>query len=298
MLSLIEWNSNKYLKFFFQNLIPPLIHLNPGDSLLQCANIHLADYQKLLKIKTNLEKELEVSNERLKTAKEENKKIQEILKNKLDSNVSKDFYNKIQKLTSNGKLNKNEENELLQIYQKMENICKAYEILQAENNYLKRLIEKLTERVKLENITIQPEKSSDVGYLQKELNKVRKECLMLRQIEEEYQKIKQDTGKLPSITEQDAENIKAIIKERNSLREKCKSFKALEQQVKMLEKKAEQAQQEVAELSSLVSNKSQHIDKMAGEMQNMQKYYEEQNQGSCFREEVLKVKEKSVCLKF
>lgn len=180
----------------------------------------------------------------------------------------------------------------------MENMCKAYEILQAENNYLKRLIEKLTERVKLENITIQPEKSSDVGYLQKELNKVRKECLMLRQIEEEYQKIKQDTGKLPSITEQDAENIKAIIKERNSLREKCKSFKALEQQVKMLENKAEQAQQEAAELSSLVSNKSQHIDKMAGEMQNMQKYYEEQNQGSCFREEVLKVKEKSVCLKF
>ncbi|KAM7360835.1 uncharacterized protein ACRADG_008034 [Cochliomyia hominivorax] len=267
----------------------PFGKLTAGDSLLQCANIHLADYQKLMKIKSSLEKELEISNERLHTAKEENRKIREIIANKLDSNAIKDFFNKIQKLTTNGKLNKNEENELLQIYQKMENMNKSYEILQAENNYLKRLIEKLSERVKMENIITQPEKSNDVSYLQNELNKVRKECMMLRQLEDEYLRLKQhQSNKISSLTEEDTENIKAILKERNSLREKCKSLKALEQQVEQLKNKAQEAQDEANELSSNLNIKSQRIDKLAGEMQNMQKYYEEQNQSACFKEEVLK----------
>ncbi|XP_065355170.1 paramyosin isoform X2 [Calliphora vicina] len=272
------------------NIMPQLGVLTGGDSLLECANMHLAEYQKVLKIKTTLEKELEVSNERLKTAKEENEKIREILASKLDSNTAKDFYNKIQKLTTAGKLSNNEENEMLQIYKKMENMNKAYEVLQAENNYLKRLIEKLDERVTMENITTQPEKSNDVAYLHKEINTLRKECIMLRQMEDEYQKLKQQQqlNKLPSISEQDAENIKAIIKERNSLREKCKSFKALEKQVQQLEQQAEEAHKKAGNLSSSLSNQSQYIDKMEGEMQNMQKYYEGQNQNACYKEECLK----------
>ncbi|XP_037824565.1 myosin-4-like [Lucilia sericata] len=272
------------------NILPQLGNLTGGDSLLECANVHLAEYQKILNIKTTLEKQLEVSNERLKTAKEENKKIREILTTKLDSNTAKDFFNKIQKLTTAGKLNKNEENEMLQIYQKMENLNKSYEILQAENNYLKRLIEKLTGRVTLDSIQTQPEKSNDISYLQKEINTLRKECIMLRKMEDEYQRLKQQqqTNRMPSISEQDAENIKAIIKERNSLREKCKSFKALEQQVQELQQKAAEANEKAGILSSNLNNQTHYIGKMEGEMQNMQKYYEDQNQNACFKEECLK----------
>lgn len=247
----------------------------------------------MLKIKTTLEKQLEVSNERLQTAKEENKKIIQILNSKLDSNTAKIFYNKIQTLLAAGKLNKNEENEMLQIYQKIENMYKAHEILQAENYYLKRVIEKLSRRVTLDNITTQPEKSEDIAYLQREINNLRKECLMLRQMEDDYQRLSQQeqtANKLPSINEQDAENIKAVIKERNSLREKCKAFEALQQEVKKLEQKALEANKVANELSSSLSQQSQYVDKIEGEMQNMQKYYEDKQQNACFRDECLKVK--------
>lgn len=275
--------------FLFNKGLIPQLGVTGGDSLLECANVQLAEYQKVLKIKQTLEKQLEISNERLETANEENKKIREILASRLDSNTAKDFFNKIQKLTAAGKLGKNEENEMLQIYQKMENMNKSFEILQAENNYLKRLIEKLYARSTLETIPTEPEKSNDVTYLQTEVNKLRKECKMLRQMEDEYHKLKQMTNKPASISEQDAENIKAIIKERNSLREKCKTFDALKKQVQSLEKKAHDASKEAGRLSSTLSNQSQYIDKMEGEMQNMQKFYEDKCQNSSFNAECLRV---------
>lgn len=271
-------------------MIPQLGDLvTGGDSLIQCANIHLTEYQKVLRMKETLEKQLEISNERLETANEENKKIREILASKLDSNTAKDFFNKIQKLTAAGKLGKNEENEMLQIYQKMENMNKSFEILQGENNYLKRLIEKLYARSTLENIPTEPEKSNDVTYLQKEINNLRKECKMLRQMEDEYHQLKQIVNKPASISEQDAENIKAIIKERNSLREKCKSFEALKKQINSLEQTAHDATKEAVRLSSTLSNQSQYIDKMEGEMHSMQKYYEDKCQNSTFNVECLRV---------
>uniref|UniRef100_A0A1A9W3M0 Uncharacterized protein n=1 Tax=Glossina brevipalpis TaxID=37001 RepID=A0A1A9W3M0_9MUSC len=50
-------------------------YLAGGDSLLEAANMRLEEYQKLLNIKTKLEKELNLSNEKLKTATDENRKI-------------------------------------------------------------------------------------------------------------------------------------------------------------------------------------------------------------------------------
>uniref|UniRef100_A0A1A9WSD0 Uncharacterized protein n=1 Tax=Glossina brevipalpis TaxID=37001 RepID=A0A1A9WSD0_9MUSC len=265
-----------------EGLLTQLGSISGGDSLLQCANTHLAEYQKLLNVKTSLEKELNVSNERLKSATEENKKIKEILTTKLDANASKDFYNKVRQLVSSGKLNKNEENEMLQIHKKIENMLKAYEILQAENNYVKRLVEKLANRCSLEKIKTEPEQNKDVNYLQKEVDKLRKECLMLRDMEDDYQKIKQQVHdqrcSQKRLSDRDAENIKAIINDRNNLRDKCKSFN---QKVGDMQKKERN-------LNKDLENKARSCASLEAEMQKMQKYYEDQMQQACFREECLK----------
>lgn len=260
----------------------------------------MAEYQKLLNVNTNLQKELEESNERLKTSRDENKKIKEMLATKLDFSISKDFYNKIRKMIDDGKFNKNEENEMLHLHQRIENTVKAYEVLQAENSYVKRLVEKLAARANMENIVTEPEKSTDIAHLQNEINKVRRECLMLRQIEDDYQKIvqqhqqqqqrqqqslqqsQQQAQQKRGMSEQDAENIKAIIKERNTLRDKCKSFKGLEQKV------ADLLQRE-QNLNANLSNQSKYINSMEDDIQKMQKLCEDQQQQACFQEGILKV---------
>ncbi|KAL9873084.1 uncharacterized protein ACN427_014059 isoform 2-T3 [Glossina fuscipes fuscipes] len=265
-----------------EGLLTQLSSISAGDSLLQCANTHLAEYQKLLNVKTSLENELNVSNERLKSATQENKKIKEILTTKLDANTCKDFYNKVRELVSSGKLNKNEENEMLQIHKKIENMLKAYEILRAENNYIKRLVEKLANRCSLEKIKTEPEQSKDVDYLQKEVDKLRKECIMLRDMEDGYQKIKQEMQdkycSQKRLSDRDAENIKAIISDRNNLRDKCKSFN---QRVGDMQKKERN-------LNKDLENKAKSCANLEAEMQKMRKYYEDQMQQACFREECLK----------
>lgn len=254
-----------------------------GDSLLACANTQLSDYQKLLNANTTLEKELHISNERLQSATEENNKIKEILTSKLDASTAKDFANKVKQLLNARKLSKSDEREMLQIHKKIENMIKANEILQAENNYIKRLMEKLTNRVTLENITNEPEQSKDVKYLQQEVDKLRKECSLLRDIEDDYQKLKQETqqNRCPSkgISDQDAENIMAIMRERNNLREK---MKLVNQQVSEMRKKEKS-------LNKDLENQAKYTTSMEAEMEKLQKYYEDQMQEACYREEFLVV---------
>ncbi|XP_061401196.1 centrosomal protein of 112 kDa, partial [Musca vetustissima] len=280
----IKENFNFFLKIL---IMPPvqlqLPNLSAGDSLLQCANIHLADYQKLMNIKDSLENQLQISNERLQTSNNENLKIKEILTTKLDSNTSKDFYNKIQQLTANGKLNKNEENEMLKIQQKIENLQKAYEIFQAENNYLRRLIEKLSLRATITDLpSTDNETSNDIKYLQKEINSLRKECKLLRGIEDDYLRKKFDVGGQPTtITDEDAKNIKMIIEERNDLRKKCKSLQTLESKVVELQNKTQ------AQGSNLEAQGS-YINQMETEMEKCHAYYKNELQQIGFREKCLK----------
>uniref|UniRef100_W8AVL9 Uncharacterized protein n=1 Tax=Ceratitis capitata TaxID=7213 RepID=W8AVL9_CERCA len=258
-----------------------------ADSVLACATEQMGRMEDLLLHKKNLEKQLEVSNERLRVASLENDKIKAIMSSKFDSNHSKDFHNKIQKLTSSGKINKGEENELIQIYNKFEDMSKAYEILQAENVYLKRLMEKLSYRANFETLKMEPEKSNDVGFLQNEVNKLRKEVSILRKFEDEKLKSTGDTNR-NRMTDQDADNLKAIIKERNALREKCKTFKDLETKVHELQKIAKEADKMSDNLSDDLDKQSKYIHNMENEMKDMQEYYEDQMGKLKFNEELLK----------
>ncbi|XP_075145673.1 uncharacterized protein LOC142220421 isoform X2 [Haematobia irritans] len=260
-----------------------------GDSLLECANIHLADYQKIMNVKSSLEKQLTVSNERLNMAKEENNKIKEILNSKLDSNTNKDFYNKIQKLIAAGKLTKTEENELLQIHKKIENILVANDTVKAENNYVKRLIEKLSARVTIDQIQTENETSIDVKYLQNTINKLRKECLLLRNIEEDYHRIKQGQPNY-DIADQDVKNIKMIIEERNRLREKCNSLKDVKKNLDVLKNKNQKLDAINEEIRSNLTEQSSYIKTMECEMQDMERCYQEQLQIACNREQSLRNK--------
>ncbi|XP_028894772.1 keratin, type I cytoskeletal 9 isoform X4 [Zeugodacus cucurbitae] len=257
-----------------------------ADSVLACANEQMGRMQELLLHKKNLEKQLEVSNERLKVSNMENDKIKAIMNKKFDGNNSKDFYNKIQKLTSSGKISKGEENELLQIYNKFEDMSKAYEILQAENAYLKRLMEKLSLRASFETLKVEPEKSADIGFLQNEVNKLRKEVSILRKFEDD--KLRGTMDNRNKMSDQDAETLKAIIKERNSLREKCKTFKDLEAKVYELQKIAKEADKMSDSLSSDLDSQSKHINKMEHEMKQMQDYYEDQIAKHKFNEDILR----------
>ncbi|XP_005178099.1 uncharacterized protein LOC101900072 [Musca domestica] len=265
-----------------------LPNLSAGDSLLQCANIHLADYQRLVNAKESLEKQLHISNERLKTSNIENSKIKEILNSKLDSNAAKDFFNKIQQLTANGKLNKNEENEMLQIHQKMENLHKAHEIMQAENNYLRRLIEKLSLRATLQEISVDNETSDDIKYLHKEINSLRKECKLLRSIEDNYLRNKMEKQKLSTISDEDAKNIKIIIEERNALRNKCKALQGLERTVAELQNRTKEKEKTNNALHTNLEAQGSYIREMEGEMEKWHTYYKNELQQIGLREQCLK----------
>ncbi|XP_039954969.1 uncharacterized protein LOC120771154 isoform X1 [Bactrocera tryoni] len=258
-----------------------------ADSVIACANEQMGRMQDLLLHKKNLEKQLEVSNERLKVSNMENDKIKAIMNNKFDSSHSKDFYNKIQKLTSGGKISKGEENELLQIYNKFEDMSKAYEILQAENAYLKRLMEKLSLRASFEALKVEPEKSNDIAFLQNEVNKLRKELSILRKFEDDKLKGTMDSNR-NKMSDQDAETLKAIVKERNALREKCKTFKDLEAKVYELQKIAKEADKMSDSLSNDLDSQSKHINKMEHEMKQMQDYYEDQIAKHKFNEDILR----------
>ncbi|XP_014103421.2 uncharacterized protein [Bactrocera oleae] len=258
-----------------------------ADSVIACANEQMGRMQELLLHKKNLEKQLEVSNERLKVSNMENDKIKAIMNNKFDSSHSKDFYNKIQKLTSSGKISKGEENELLQIYNKFEDMSKAYEILQAENAYLKRLMEKLSSGASFEALKVEPEKSNDIAYLQNEVNKLRKELSILRKFEHDKLKGTMDSNR-NKMSDQDAETLKAIMKERNALREKCKTFKDLETKVYELQKMAKEADKMSDSLSNDLDSQSKHINEMEREMKQMQDYYEDQIDKHKFNEDILR----------
>ncbi|XP_073840944.1 uncharacterized protein [Musca autumnalis] len=263
-------------------------NLSAGDSLLQCATIHLTDYQRLMNVKDSLEKQLMVSQERLETTTHENFKIKEILASKLDSNISNDFNQKIQKLIASGKLNKNEENEMLQIHQKMENILKVYEIRQAENNYLRRLIEKLTLRATIEDIAVDNETSSDLNYLHKEINALRRECKLLRSMEDEYLRNKMEKPQTTSLSDEDAKNIKKIIEERNALRNKCKSLQALEHTVAELQHKTHEKEKTNNALHNNLQAQGSYIQGMESEMEKLHTYYRNELQQVEVRERCLK----------
>uniref|UniRef100_A0A1A9VVW9 Uncharacterized protein n=1 Tax=Glossina austeni TaxID=7395 RepID=A0A1A9VVW9_GLOAU len=266
------------------SLLSHLGSMAGGDSLLEAANMRLEEYQKLLNINTKLKHDLNLSNERLKTATDQNRKIREILDSRtiMDDSTSKDFYSKVQQLTKAGKLNKNEENEMLQIHKRVDHILKAYDITRAENNHLRRIIEKMSNRYNLEKIKTEPERSTDINYLQQEVNKLRKECLMLRGMEDEYQRMRQQlqqqkaSGK--SRFDRDAETIKAIIRERNNLRDKLKSFN---QKVGDMQKKEKS-------LSYDLEHQSNYCANIEAGMLKMQKYYEDQMQQAGFREQCFK----------
>lgn len=256
---------------------------------MECANKNLSILNELLNDKKDLQKKLEVSNERLVTAKEENDKIKNIMGQKFDTSHSKDFHNKIQKLASSGKISKSEENELLNTFYKVEDMYMSYEVIQAENSFLKRLSEKLSQRATLNSIKSEKETSTDIQYLQNEVNTMRKELILLRKTEDDRLRSNQDESKARVLADQDAARLKAIMEERNALREKCKSFKDLEKKIRELQKKAQEADNISNGLSKDLDDQTGYISQMENEMQRMQKYYEDEMQKQVYKEELLKV---------
>lgn len=124
----------------------------------------------------------------------------------------------------------------------------------------------------LEKIKAEPDQSENVAYLQREVDKLRKECIMFRDIEDDYQKIKQKMQdqrcSQKCLSDRDAESIKAIISDRNNLRDKCKSFNEMVGDMQKTKRK----------LNKDLEKKIGSCANVETEMHKKQKYYENQMQ--------------------
>ncbi|XP_030370586.1 keratin, type II cytoskeletal 2 oral isoform X2 [Scaptodrosophila lebanonensis] len=256
-----------------------------GDSLINAAGATIGNLQDLLVQNNVLERRLADSHDRLATAKDENAEIKRIMSKRYDPEKSKVLRNKIRELANDNKIDPRDEQELNQLQEAVEDMNKAFEILQAENAHLKRLIEKQSRRCKMESLKIDPEQSNDIQYLQNKVNDLGKELAFLRQAEDELLRMNPSGPYSPDL---DANDIRKIVAERDALRKKCKALKALEGKVNDLQGKAMEADYLSHDLSENLNHQNAMINDMQNEMEDMQKYYENEVEQSKFNEEVLK----------
>ncbi|XP_052858271.1 uncharacterized protein LOC128266036 [Drosophila gunungcola] len=197
---------------------------------------------------------------------------------------------------------KQNEKNLNEIQKCIDDMVKAQEILEAENSYLKRIIEKQSVRGRLDNLQIDREKSTDIHYLQSKINDMNKEVSLLRQAEEMLIKkcVKMCRGEASASGdagffkndfsfEQDILNAQRILTERDALRKKCQDLEVLGDKVYVLEQKANKAEQLSASLEDSINQQTQYINDMQQEMQYMQNYYENEVDKAKAVEEVLKM---------
>jgi len=171
---------------------------------------------------------------------------------------------------------------------------------------------KQSKRCKLDSIPIEPEKSTDIPYLQKKIDDLGKEVALLRQFEDEVMKrcakkcgadggggsgggpagsggSRGAPGKGSFSPNKDADNIQKILADRDALRKKCKELEELGEKVNQLEQKANEAECLTNNLEDNLQQQCQCMQQLQCEMQEMQNYYENEVDKAKGNEEILKV---------
>ncbi|KAH8306069.1 hypothetical protein KR018_000139, partial [Drosophila ironensis] len=259
-----------------------------GDSLINAADETIGRMQALM-IKNNLlQKKLDDSNDKLKTAQDESKEIRRIMSQRYDPQKAKALRAKINQVVNAGRITPSDEKELNDLMDSIDDLNKAHDILSAENGNLKRLIEKQSKRCKMDSIAVDPEHSTDVPYLQQKINDMGKELAMLRQMEDEFAKCCASSNKSGFSPDKDAENIKRILAERDALRRKVKNLDSLGEKVSELEGKANESKNVCCELENTLKRQNKCMCSMQREMMDMQNYYENEVEKSKGNEEILK----------
>jgi len=159
---------------------------------------------------------------------------------------------------------------------------------------------------------IEPEKSTDIPYLQKKIDDLGKEVALLRQFEDEVMKrcakkcgadggggggggpagsggSRGAPGKGSFSPNKDADNIQKILADRDALRKKCKELEELGEKVNQLEQKANEAECLTNNLEDNLQQQCQCMQQLQCEMQEMQNYYENEVDKAKGNEEILKV---------
>ncbi|XP_016938157.3 uncharacterized protein [Drosophila suzukii] len=282
-----------------------------GDSLINAADDTIGRMQDLM-IKNNmLQKKLADSDEKLRTANQESDEIKRIMDQRYDPAKSKELKKKIKQLADDNKITPQDEKELNDLQAAIDDMNKAHDILEAENANLKRLIDKQSKRCKLDSIPIEPEKSTDIPYLQKKIDDLGKEVALLRQFEDEVMKrcakkcgadggggsgggpagsggSRGAPGKGSFSPNKDADNIQKILADRDALRKKCKELEELGEKVNQLEQKANEAECLTNNLEDNLQQQCQCMQQLQCEMQEMQNYYENEVDKAKGNEEILK----------
>lgn len=275
------------------------------DSLINTADDTIRRMQDIMFKNNMLQQKLDESDDKLIVANEENAEILRILSERYNPDKSELLKKKIKELADEKKIDPEDEKQLNDLQMSIVDMIKAHDILEAENSNLKRLIEKQSVRCTLDSIEVDPEKSTDLQYLQNKINRMGKELVLLRKTEDDLMK---KCAKLSEIEksndiersnfspEKDVSNIQRILAERDALRKKCKNLESLGDKINQLEQKANEAENISGDLEDNLNQQSQYINEMQLEMQDMQNYYENEVDKAKGNEEILKVRICYICL--
>ncbi|XP_032312049.1 laminin subunit beta-1-like [Drosophila ananassae] len=267
------------------------------DSLINTADDTIRRMQDIMFKNNMLQQKLDESDDKLIVANEENAEILRILSERYNPDKSELLKKKIKELADEKKIDPEDEKQLNDLQMSIVDMIKAHDILEAENSNLKRLIEKQSVRCTLDSIEVDPEKSTDLQYLQNKINRMGKELVLLRKTEDDLMK---KCAKLSEIEksndiersnfspEKDVSNIQRILAERDALRKKCKNLESLGDKINQLEQKANEAENISGDLEDNLNQQSQYINEMQLEMQDMQNYYENEVDKAKGNEEILK----------
>ncbi|EDW78200.1 uncharacterized protein Dwil_GK18633 [Drosophila willistoni] len=273
-----------------------------NDSLINAADGTITRMKELLVKNNVLQKRLADSEDLLRTASDEIYEIKRIMAQRYDSENSKVLKKKIKELADAKKITAIDEKELYDLLKSVDDMNKAFDILEAENANLKRLIEKQSKRCVMESLMLNPEKSNDVSYLKNKIDNFAKELAILREAEDVQLKAPKlngekgadniksgrPTDKYSFSPDKDVDNINKILQERNALRKKTEVLSDLENKIDQLQQKAEQADRISEDFVFNLSEQDQYIDEMEKEMQEMQNYYETEVDRSKCNEAMLK----------
>ncbi|XP_017058335.1 uncharacterized protein LOC108099360 [Drosophila ficusphila] len=280
-----------------------------GDSLINAADDTIGRMQDLMIKNSMLQKKLADSDDKLRTANEESDEIKRIMDQRYDPDKSKALKKKIKQLADDNKITPQDEKELNDLQAAIDDMNKAHDILEAENANLKRLIDKQSKRCKMDSISIDPEKSKDIPYLQQKIDDLGKEVALLREFEDEVMKRCAKKcgsegggggggpsgsggggapGKGSFSPDKDVANIQKILADRDALRKKCNELKELGDKVNQLEQKAKEAECVTCNLECDLQQQNMCVQQMQCEMQEMQNYYDNEVEKAKGNEEYLK----------
>ncbi|XP_033172773.1 golgin subfamily A member 5-like [Drosophila mauritiana] len=272
----------------FKILIDPYgSNLLLEDSLINAADDAIDWLQDLMK-RNILNNQLPESDMKLLPIRMDNAEIKRIMNQSYNRDNARILQAKLNDWI-NSKNELHEEKELKEIVRTIDDMDKAQDLLEAENAYLKRIIEKQSMRCRLDSLEINPEQSTDVKYLQTKINEMGKELSLLRQTEDMLirkcaQMCRSECSEAFKIEgvymnnafslEHDILNIQRILQERDGLRKKCKRLEALGEKLKALEKKANEAENISEDLEDNINQQNQYIDDIQTEMDKMKNYYD------------------------